>query len=97
MLPALRRLLQLSYCEHAFKFRVRLCLPEARATLGIRSWVASAAEGAHSAGRAGALLRARAAKNSIFRPESKQDYPPNLSILISGGKENNCDALSNGE
>ena len=33
----------------------------------------------------------------IFRPESRQDYPPNLSILISGGKENNCDALSNGE
>jgi hypothetical protein len=34
---------------------------------------------------------------SYFRPESRQDYPPNLSILISGGKENNCDALSNGE
>ena len=32
-----------------------------------------------------------------FRPEVKQDYPPNLSILIRGGKENNCDALSNGE
>ena len=38
-LPALRRLLQLSYCEHAFKIRVWLCL-EAHATLGIRSWVA---------------------------------------------------------
>ena len=34
---------------------------------------------------------------SHFRPEIRQDYPPNLSILISGGKENNCDALSNGE
>ena len=33
----------------------------------------------------------------FFRPESRQDYPPNLSILISGGKENNRDALSNGE
>ena len=33
----------------------------------------------------------------VFRPESRQGYPPNLSILISGGKENNCDALSNGE
>ena len=33
----------------------------------------------------------------FFRPESRQDYPPNLSILISGGKENNCDAPSNGE
>ena len=31
------------------------------------------------------------------RPESRQDYPLNLSILISGGKENNRDALSNGE
>ena len=36
-------------------------------------------------------------QNLYFRPEIKQDYPPNLSILISGGKENNCDALSNGE
>ena len=32
-----------------------------------------------------------------LRPESKQDYPPNLSILISGGKENISDFLSNGE
>ena len=32
-----------------------------------------------------------------LRPESKRDYPPNLSILISGGKENNSDFLSNGE
>jgi hypothetical protein len=34
---------------------------------------------------------------NLFRPEIRQDYPPNLSILISGGKENNSDALSNGE
>ena len=33
----------------------------------------------------------------IFRPDIKGGYPPNLSILISGGKENNCDSLSNGE
>jgi len=32
-----------------------------------------------------------------FRPDIKQDYPTNLSILISRGKENNCDFLSNGE
>ena len=31
------------------------------------------------------------------RPEIRQGYPPNLSILISGGKENNSDTLSNGE
>lgn len=31
------------------------------------------------------------------RPDIKGGYPPNLSILISGGKENNCDSLSNGE
>ena len=29
----------------------------------------------------------------ISRPESRQGYPPNLSILISGGKENNRDTL----
>ena len=34
---------------------------------------------------------------TIFRPEIRQGYPPNLSILISGGKENNCDSVSNGE
>ena len=34
---------------------------------------------------------------SSFRPESRRGDPPNLSILISGGKENNRDALSNGE
>ena len=31
------------------------------------------------------------------RPQIKQDYPLNLSILISGGKENNYDTISNGE
>ena len=31
------------------------------------------------------------------RPDIKEGYPPNLSILISGGKENNSDSLSNGE
>jgi len=31
------------------------------------------------------------------RPQIKQDYPLNLSILISGGKENNYDTFSNGE
>ena len=28
---------------------------------------------------------------------SMQDYPLNLNILLSGGKETNKDALSNGE
>ncbi len=32
-----------------------------------------------------------------FWPQIKQDYPLNLSILISGGKETNKDSLSNGE
>ena len=32
-----------------------------------------------------------------LRPEIKGDYPLNLTILIRGGKENNCDSLSNGE
>ena len=32
-----------------------------------------------------------------FRPEIRRDYPLNLSILVSGGKETNEDSLSNGE
>ncbi|CAK8674132.1 unnamed protein product [Clavelina lepadiformis] len=32
-----------------------------------------------------------------FRPEVGRDYPLNLSILLSGGKETNEDSLSNGE
>ena len=32
-----------------------------------------------------------------FRPEISRDYPLNLSILLSGGKENNNDSPSNGE
>ena len=37
------------------------------------------------------------ASGSPFRPEIGRDYPLNLSILISGGKETNQDSLSNGE
>ena len=33
----------------------------------------------------------------LFWPQIRQDYPLNLSILISGGKENNYDSPSNGE
>ena len=36
-------------------------------------------------------------KTYILRPQSRQDYPLNLSILVSGGKETNKDSLSNGE
>ncbi len=32
-----------------------------------------------------------------MQPHIKQDYPLNLSILISGGKETNKDSRSNGE
>lgn len=32
-----------------------------------------------------------------FRPEIRRDYPLNLSILLSGGKETNKDSPSNGE
>ena len=36
--------------------------------------------------------------NTIFsRPQVERQYPPNLSILISGGKETNRDSLSSGE
>ena len=34
---------------------------------------------------------------SNIRPQIRRDYPLNLSILISGGKETNKDSLSNGE
>ena len=36
-------------------------------------------------------------KNYNLRSQIRQDYPLNLSILISGGKETNKDSLSNGE
>ena len=32
-----------------------------------------------------------------YQLQIERGYPLNLSILISGGKENNCDSLSNGE
>ena len=31
------------------------------------------------------------------RPRVRVEYPPNLSILISGGKETNRDSLSKGD
>ena len=34
---------------------------------------------------------------SHFRPQIGRDYPLNLSISLSGGKETNEDSLSNGE
>ena len=33
----------------------------------------------------------------FVRPEIRREYPLNLSISISGGKETNKDSLSNGE
>lgn len=45
--------------------------------------------------------RARGLRASRFyllrRPQSRRDYPLNLSILLSGGKETNQDFLSSGE
>ena len=38
-----------------------------------------------------------AATNFHFRPQIGRDYPLNLSISLSGGKETNKDSLSNGE
>ena len=40
---------------------------------------------------------ASAPPNHLFRPELRQDYPLNLSISLSGGKETNQDSPSNGE
>jgi hypothetical protein len=36
-------------------------------------------------------------KPTFSRPELRQDYPLNLSISLSGGKETNKDSPSNGE
>lgn len=36
-------------------------------------------------------------KKSLKRPQIRRDYPLNLSISLSGGKETNQDSLSNGE
>ena len=48
----------------------------------------------HGKGSSLVVVRARAAYD---RPQIRRDYPLNLSISISGGKETNQDSLSNGE
>lgn len=46
----------------------------------------------------GAAGRSRVGVNHFtLRPEIRRDYPLNLSILLSGGKETNKDSPSNGE
>jgi hypothetical protein len=42
-------------------------------------------------------VRGRAPKTIFMRPQIRWDYPLNLSILVSGGKETNKDFPSNGE
>ena len=42
-------------------------------------------------------LSASGSEQTFARPEIRRDYPLNLSILVSGGKETNKDSLSNGE
>ena len=42
-------------------------------------------------------LWSAAQNNSCFRAGLRQEDPPNLNILLSGGKETNKDSLSNGE
>ena len=43
------------------------------------------------------VLRAFGCVCISIGPDIRQDYPLNLSILISGGKETNQDSPSNGE
>ena len=45
-------------------------------------------------GRCGKLVRQH---DDLYRPQIRRDYPLNLSISISGGKETNQDSPSNGE
>ena len=56
-----------------------------------------ASEGGSNSFRPLSLAHARGSSTLLLWPHLRQDYPLNLSILISGGKENNCDFLSNGE
>ena len=43
------------------------------------------------------VLRSQSHSPSQSQPHIRQEYPLNLSILLSGGKENKRDSLSNGE
>lgn len=43
------------------------------------------------------IERDRSLRTIILRPEIRRDYPLNLSISLSGGKETNQDSPSNGE
>ena len=75
--------------------RRRCCLPHACPT-----WRACARAGFGAGPSRRDLGRSHArthAKALSCRPEIGRDYPLNLSILISGGKETNKDSLSNGE
>ena len=58
-----------------------------------------ASEPQYAARDASSPLGGREASKQIFilRPQSGRDYPPNLSILLSGGKETNQDSPSSGE
>ena len=70
-------------------------------------WWCALARGLASAARACLVVRAsRQQERSgrlcarcllLIRHRMRQDYPLNLSISLSGGKETNQDALSNGE
>ena len=51
----------------------------------------------HSLRETPVLLLNEAIFKSNFRPLIGRDYPLNLSISLSGGKETNKDSLSNGE
>lgn len=51
----------------------------------------------HTRSSIGGLPHTRGGGPRRLRPEIRRDYPLNLSILISGGKETNQDSPSNGE
>lgn len=48
-------------------------------------------------GAVAALTDIVSASNFYRWPQIREDHPPNLSILVSGGKETNQDFLSSGE
>ena len=63
----------------------------------LRSRCCGVAEARRRRERSSTTDRRAQVRRHRLRPEIRRDYPLNLSILISGGKETNQDSLSNGE
>ena len=79
-----------AFLVHVSQSSVRVSMDMARIALVSQHAI-------HSLARDTCPLVERALFKSNFRPLIGRDYPLNLSISLSGGKETNKDSLSNGE